>query len=49
MMRKMLDLDPWPEEVGGPSSTRLSFMRLVRRIEAWIHAVGQRIRALFQG
>lgn len=49
MMRKMLDLDPWPEEVGGISYTRLSFMRLVRRIEAWIHAVGQRIRALFQG
>jgi predicted PurR-regulated permease PerM len=49
ILRKMFDLDPWPEEVGGLSYTRLSWMRLLRRVEAWLRTVRQRIRALFQG
>ena len=49
ILRKMLDLDPWPEEVGGLSYTRLTWGRLLRRLETWLRAVRQRIRALFQG
>jgi predicted PurR-regulated permease PerM len=46
--RKMLDVEPWPEEPGGLSYTRYSWIRSLRRMEVWLRAVGQRVRALFK-
>jgi predicted PurR-regulated permease PerM len=49
IVRKMLDLDPWPDQVGGASSARFPWRRLLRQAEAWLRGAGQRIRALFHG
>ncbi len=49
ILRKMFDLDPWPEEAPAVSYSRLTWARLWRRMEAWFRSVAQRIRAIFQG
>jgi predicted PurR-regulated permease PerM len=49
IVRKMLDLDPWPERLGDASSVRFSWRRFFRQVEALLRVAGRRIRALFQG
>jgi len=49
ILRKMLDLDPWPEQAPAVAYSRLTWARLWRRVEAWFRSLAQRIRAIFQG
>lgn len=44
VLRKMFDLEPWPETEGGAPYARVPWMRGVHRIEAWFRALRQRIR-----
>jgi predicted PurR-regulated permease PerM len=47
VLRKMLDLDPWPQKVqdqGAPK--RASLRRLLRRFKAWLRLIRQRMKTL---
>ena len=44
IFRKMFDLDPWPPLESGAPYARVPWMRGIRRIEAWLRALKQRLR-----
>jgi len=44
ILRKMFDLEPWPEMESGVAYSRGRWMRGWHRIQAWFRALRHRIR-----
>jgi len=47
IVRKMFDLDPWPESKEGLPYTRATWLKGMHRLQAWIRAVRQKILGSF--
>lgn len=46
ILRKMFDLEPWPEGESGVPSARVPWLRGLRRVEAWLRVMRQRLKRL---